>query len=208
MTMAVITRGTYRWATLDGVDLLESGDEREPVRIADLARRVPPWVVALGLAAVVVAGFVVAVDQRRDAARPDVEVRLLGGQSSTVAGRAVGGLDLLLVNRRDRPVRLGGLEFEVEGLRVTGAVLIPRELRAYGEQRITVTYQVPSCASLVLPGALVLLADDEELRSPVVDPGGDEGGIELRSCPPSARSARPGEPTDIGARAAGGSARR
>ena len=206
--MAVITRRTYRWVTLDGVDLLESGDERDPVRIADVARRVPPWAVALALVAVVVAGLAAAVDQRRDAARPDVAVRLVDRTSSTVGGVARGALELLLVNRRDRPSRLDGLALEVEGLRVTGALLIPRELGPYGEQRVRVAYLVPSCASLVLPGAVVLRADGQEVRVPVVDAGAGESGIALGSCPPSARSTRPGEPTDIGARAAGGSVRR
>lgn len=226
--MAVITRRTYRWAvllrpgnprpgatpartqwvTLEGVDLLESGDEREPVRIADLARRVPPWVVALTLVAVLAAALVAAVDQRRDAVRPDVGVRLVDASSSTVGGVARGVLELLLVNRRDRPVRLDDLVLEVEGLRVTGALLIPRELGAYGEQSVRVAYLVPSCAALALPGALVLRADDQEVRVPVSEAGSDGDGIELGSCPASARGARPGEPTDIGARAAGGSARR
>lgn len=207
--MAVITRRTYRWATLAGVDLLESGDEREPLSVVALARRVPPWVVAPGLVAVLLAGLVVAVDERREAARPDVAVRLLDGRSSTVAGVARGSLELLLVNRRDRPARLGGLVLEVEGLRVTALQPEPTgDLRAYGEQRVRVTYTIPSCASLVLPGTLVLRVDDEQERVPVVEAGSGSEGIELGSCPLSARGERPGEPTDVGARAAGGTSRR
>lgn len=207
--MAVITRRTYRWVTLSGVDLLESGAEREPVSVAALARRVPPWAVALTAALALVAGLLVAVDQRREADRPDVAVRLLDGRSSTVAGVALGGLELLLVNLRGRPARLGGLVLEVEGLRVTGLEpALPDELRAYDEQRVRVTYTVPSCAALVLPGVLVLQVDDEQERVPVVDAGSGSAGIELGSCPPGARSRRPGDATDVGARAAGGTARR
>ena len=192
------------------MDLLESGDEREPVSLAVLARRVPPWAVASGLVAVLLAGLVAAVDQRRQAARPDVAVRLLDARSSTVGGVARGSLELLLVNRRDRPVEVGGLAVVVEGLRVTGALVLPRELGAYAEHRVTVPYLVPSCASLVLPGMLVLQAGGEQHRVPVVDARAEPDGDEIRfgSCPPSARSPRPGEPTDVGARAAGGTSRR
>lgn len=190
------------------MDLLESGAEREPVSLGTLARRLPPWAVALGLVVVLLAGLVAAVDQRRAAARPDVAVRLLEGRSSTVAGVARGSLDLLLSNRRDRPARLGGLVLEVEGMRVTGALVLPRGLGPLAEQRVRLTYRVPSCAALVLPGTLVLQVDDERLRVPVVEAGSDTDGVELGSCPPSARGERPGEPTDVGARAAGGTSRR
>lgn len=201
--MAVITGRTYRWATLAGVDLLESGDEREPVSLIALARRLPPWAVAPGLVAVLLAGLVAAVDQRREAARPDVAVRLLDARSSTVAGVARGSLALLLVNRRDRPARLAGLVLEVEGLQVTALQPAPTgDLGAYGEQQVRVTYTIPSCAALVLPGTLVLQVDGEQERVAVVEAGSDSDGIELGSCPPSARSERPGE--DAGARAAGG----
>ena len=190
------------------MDLLESGDEREPVSVRALAGRVPPWAVALAVAGVLVAGLVVAVDQRRDAARPDVDVLPIGASSSTVGGVARGELEVLLVNRRDRPVRLGELALEVEGLRSTGAVVIPRELGPYAEHRVRVPYLIPSCAALVLPGALVVEVDDEVRRVPVVDADGGNDVIELVSCPPGARSARPEEPTDIGARPAGGTTRR
>ena len=53
-----------------------------------------------------------------------------------------------------------------------------------------------------------LQVDDERLRVPVVEAGSDTDGVELGSCPPSARGERPGEPTDVGARAAGGTSRR
>lgn len=189
--------------------MLESGTEREPVSLLALARRLPPWAVALGLAGTVLAGLVAVVDQRREAARPDVAVRLLDGRSSTVAGVARGSLELLLSNRRGRPARLGGLVLEVEGLRVTALQPEPAgELRAYEEQRVRLSYLVPSCAALVLPGTLVLQVDDEQEVVPVVEAGSGADGIELGSCPPSARSERPGEPTDVGARAAGGTSRR
>lgn len=189
--MAVITRRTYRWATLAVVDLLESGDEREPVSPVVLARRIPPGAVALTVATALVAGVLVAIDQRREAARPDVAVRLLDARSSTVAGVARGSLELLLENRRDRPARLGGLVLEVEGLRVTALQPEPTgDLRAYGEQRVRLTYLVPSCAALVLPGTLVLRVDDEQERVPVVQAGSGSDGIELGSCPLSARSGR------------------
>lgn len=181
--MAVITRRTYRWVTLAGVDLLESGDEREPVSLGALARRLPPWAVALGLVAVLLAGLVAAVDQRREVARPDVAVRLVDARSSTVAGVARGSLELLLSNRRDRPARLGGLVLEVEGLRVTGALVLPRGLGPNAEHRVRLTYVVPSCAALVLPGTLVLQVDDEQERVPVVEAGSGSDGIELGSCP-------------------------
>ena len=191
------------------MDLLESGDEREPVSLVDLALRVPPWAVALGLVTVLVAGLVAAVDQRQALARPDVGVRLVDAGSSTVGGVARGSLELLLVNRRGRPARVTDLTVEVEGLRVTALQPAPAgELRAYGERLLRLSYLVPSCASLVLPGALVLQVDGEELRVPVVDPTSADDGVELGSCPPGARSARPEEPTDIGARPAGGTARR
>ena len=190
------------------MDLLESGAEREPLRPLELAARVPPWVVALALVPVLVASLLVAVDQRRQAALPDVEVRLVDRSSSTVAGVARGALELLLVNRRDRPARLDGLEVQVEGLQVTGALVLPRELGPYAEHLLRLAYLVPSCASLVLPGELVLRVDGDEVRVPVVDAAASSDGIALGSCPPSARSERPGEPTDVGARAAGGTSRR
>lgn len=191
------------------MDLLESGAEREPVSVVALARRVPPWAVALTVVLALVGGGLVAVDQRREAARPDVAVRLLDARSSTVGGVALGGLELLLVNRRDRPARLGGLVLELEGLRVNRLEPdLPDELGAYDEQRVRVTYTIPSCASLVLPGTLVLRVDDEQERVPVVEAGSGSEGIELGSCPLSARGERPGEPTDVGARAAGGTSRR
>jgi hypothetical protein len=205
------------------VDLLESGDEREPVRLGTLlAARPPGWAVAtlaVGLALVLGAGVLaaVAVDRRleRAAARPDVAVQLVDGSSSTVGGVARGTLELRLVNRGRDEVRVE-LGFEVEGLWVTGARPDPIGLLPPGAQReVRVAYRVPSCAALVLPGRLLVSArsDQQTVQRvlPVVDPRigrPSQDALRLGACPPSSRGAVPGEPTDIGARPAGGDVRR
>lgn len=221
--MAVITPANLSADGLShtrSVDLLESGPEREPREL--LALRLPPWAVAgiAGLLAVgLVAGVVSAVALRRQAeqqaARPDVEVRALDGSSSTVAGVARGVLRLLLVNRGRDEVQVD-LGFFVEGLRLTGPVAEPLPtLRAGAERELRVPYLVPSCASLVLPGRVRLAVESDRQRVErylsVVEAGPDPPPVDtipLGACPASARAAVPGEPTDVGARAAGGQFRR
>ena len=202
------------------MDLLESGSEREGRDL--LALHLPGWAVAVvaGLVALSLgAGLVGAVALRRDAeqeaARPDVEVEVLDGSSSTVGGVARGTLELALVNRGRDEVQVD-LGFAVEGLRVTGGEPEPLPpLPPGGRQEVRVTYLVPSCAALVLPGRLLLglqtARERVERVLPVVDPRGGRpaaDALPLGACPPSSRSAVPGEPTDVGARSAGGSSRR
>ena len=203
------------------MDLLESGAEREPLRQL-LAVRLPRWVVngiAGALALALVGGVGSAVELRRqaeqEAARPDVEVRVLDSSSSTVSGVARGTLRLLLVNRGRDEVQVD-LGFLVEGLRLTGALAEPLPSLAPGAEReLRVPYLVPSCASLVLPGRVLVGVESEQERVerfvPVVEAGlrsPPPDAIPLGACPASARAATPGEPTDVGARAAGGEVRR
>jgi hypothetical protein len=210
------------------VDLLESGDEREAVPLGQRLRsatatRLPAWAVALvavALLATAVAGASLAGDLRaeraREAARVHVDVLPVGSSSSTVGGVARGELRLLLVNQQDRVVRLGELQIQVEGLRVTqieppfGSTLGPREERSF-----RVAYVVPDCSRLVLPGKVLasLSAGDGPLQPqqvPVREPAdqAEAGGVALGACPPSSRGARPGTPTDVAARPAGGSSQR
>jgi hypothetical protein len=231
MTMAVITLRRVSARGLSHtpeVDLLESGDKREPVALrrrlrSGAATRLPPWAVALVAGALVatgIGGASAAVELRaeraREAARVQVDVLPVGGSSSTVGGVARGELRLLLVNQQDRRVQLGALQVEVEGLRVLQVEppfeqpLGPREERAY-----RVAFVVPDCSRLVLPGAvLVSLSVDggplQRQQVPVREPDdqAETGGVALGACPPSSRGARPGTPTDVAARPAGGSSQR
>jgi hypothetical protein len=210
------------------VDLLESGDEREQRQLlrSALVARLPAWTV--GVVAVLVLGTLgggvagavqVSRALQREAARPEVDVLpdRASSSSTTVAGVARGRIGLRLVNRRDRPVSVGQLEVGVEGLRVlqvepdASRPLGPREQR-----RLRISFVVPSCDALVLPGtlSLVLVAQGrpfERKQVPVVDPDAADpppGALTLGACPASARGAAAGTPTDIGVRPAGGSSRR
>lgn len=196
--------------TLAAVDLLESGDERQPVSVVALAGRVPPWAMAVGVALVLVAALLVAVDQRREAARPKVSVGLVDSASSTVAGVARGSLDVVLENQRDRAVDVTGIVLAAEGLRVTDVEPLVSRIGPRGRQPVRLRYLVPSCRALVLPGTLTVEADGESWRLPVVDARdrAPAGSIAFGACPPSARSADPGTPTDLGARSAGGTSER
>lgn len=209
--------------------MLESGDEREARPLRERARdllalRLPGWLVVL-LAGVVLGtsagGVVAAVDQSREreveAARVVVDVLPIGISSSTVRGVARGELELLLLNRRERRVRLGALRFDVEGLRVQRVEpAFGKPLGAYEERVFRVSFVVPDCRRLVLPGLLtVSLAGDGqplEQREVVVndsrDPAAAVDSVRLGACPPSARGAEPGTATDVGLRSAGGQARR
>lgn len=213
--------------TLDGVDLLESGDERESRRLvptlqAALAVRPPAWVVAvlvvaalstLGAGLAGAAQVSAALD--REAARVDVELRSDGSSSTTVDGVARGTLAVVLVNRRGNRAALERLEVVVEGLRATVPELGP-PLEPFEQRPLRVPFLVPACDRLVLPGTLALSvrAPGQPLRRlelPVVDPreeGDGAAGIPLGACPPNARAGSPGEATDIGVRPAGGAARR
>ena len=206
------------------MDLLESGDERDERRLVRtlLAARLPAWAIAVVGVLVLaslgggVAGAVqVSRELEREAARPEVDVLPGRPSSSTVAGVARGRIELRLVNRRDRPVSVGQLEIAVEGLRVLGVQ--PDAARPLGpreERELRISFLVPSCDALVLPGtlSLVLLADGapvERKEVPVVDPGGAvPGALTLGACPASARGEDAGTPTDIGVRPAGGSSSR
>ena len=208
------------------MDLLESGDEREQRQLlrAALTARLPAWAVAVVAALLVgtlgggVAGAVrVSQALEREAARPEVDVLPDRPSSSTVAGVARGRIGLRLVNRRDRPVSVGQIEVAVEGLRVVRVE--PDELRPLGpreERRLRISFVVPSCDALVLPGtlSLVLLAEGqpvERKQVAVVEPDAQSpppGALTLGACPASARGADAGTPTDVGVRPAGGSARR
>jgi hypothetical protein len=229
--MAVITLRRVSAGALSHtpeVDLLESGDEREPVALGQRLRsaaatRPPSWVVALVAAALLTTGIGGArvagelrAERAREAARVQVDVLPVGSPSSTVGGVARGSLRLLLVNQQDRRVRLRALQVEVEGLRVLrveppfGGSLGPQEERDY-----RVAFVVPDCSQLVLPGAVLvsLSADDGPLQQQQVsvrEPAdqAEAGGVALGACPPSARGASPGTPTDVAARPAGGSSER
>ena len=230
MTMAVITS-----ANLSGlrhtrkVDLLESGDEREPVRWAPrlrswLTARPPRWVVgalALAVALTAVGGVVaaqqVAQEQAREAARVEVDVRPAGISSTTVRGVSRGEFGLLLINRREGRVRLGALRVLVEGLRVQKVEpAFGKPLGAFEERLFRVEFVVPDCNRLVLPGRLQvsLSADGQALERrelPVIDRDqreDREDALLLAGCPPSARGSSPGTLTDVGMRPAGGSAQR
>lgn len=205
------------------MDLLESGNDRAalgPRLAAALSARPPRWVVVLLSASVlgttgaaVVAAGQVAQQQAREAARLEVDVLPAAGSSSTVRGVARGELELLLVNRRDRRVRLGALEVAVEGLRVLrveppfGSSLGP-----YEERLFRLAFVVPDCRRLVLPGVLRLSLATEgrplERRELVVyDPVDAEQrvvGVPLAACPASARAADPGISQDVAVRPAGG----
>ncbi len=228
--MAVITPGTYpraRCTTLAEVDLLESGDEREAASVAVqvrrvLARRPPAW--AVGLLAVVllaglVGGGVAAREQRAELARQQVRVDadVLPGRatSSTVRGVARGELVVVVVNRRDVPVRVEGVLADVPGLEVLDVDVEPGEEVAGGQQRaVSVRFVVQDCSRLSLPGTLAVslaTAGGPVVQEvlPVLDPDDDrQGGVRLGACPDSARSDPPGRPTDIGVRPAGGTAER
>ena len=210
------------------MDLLESGDERDRPAAADLLRRglalsLPRWALA-ALAAVVavtlVGGVVGAVQVgsaiEREAARPRVDVLPAEGTSSTVAGVARGRIGLLLVNRRPRPAQLQELEVSVEGLRVLRVEPeLDRPLGPLEQRRVRISYVIPSCDALVLPGtvSVAVTAVGQAVRRtqlPVHDgSAAEEGeGLGLRACPPSARGTAAGTPTDIGVRPAGGESRR
>lgn len=225
--MAVITPGTYpraRCTTLAEVDLLESGDE-VPVaarlgRVLD--RRPPGWAVgllAVALLAVLVGGGLAARDQRaeqaRQAVRVDAEVVPGRATSSTVRGVARGELVVLVVNRRDVPVRVEGVLVDVPGLEVLDLDVAPGEEVAGGQSRpVSVRFVVEDCSALGLPGTLTVslaTAGGPVVQRvlPVLDPDdAREGGVRLGACPDSARSDPPGRPTDIGVRPAGGTVER
>jgi hypothetical protein len=227
--MAVITPANLSAAGLRHtpvVDLLESGDERErrPLAPLLLAWRPPSWVVVL--LAVLAVGTVTAGalavaeatrERAREAARLEVDVRPAGTSSTTVGGVSRGELTLLLVNRREQRVRLGGLRLAVEGLRVTGVEpAFGKPLGAYEERTFRILFVVPDCSRLVLPGRVqVSLAADrqpvERRELAVVDPdvaGPGADGFALGGCPPSARGRSAGTSTDVGVRPAGGSSSR
>jgi hypothetical protein len=210
------------------VDLLESGDERENRPLGSrlrsvLTTRLPAWAVA-GVAVLLLGalgGGMVAAAQvsdslAREAARVEVTVQPIGSSSSTVAGVARGEIELLLVNRREQRVRLGELRVEVEGLRVLRTEpAFGRPLGPFEDRLFRIAFEVRSCTALVLPGTLSvsLLGEGQPLERrevPVYDaaePGPVEG-LALGACPPSARGADPGTPTDVGVRSAGGAAMR
>lgn len=210
--------------------MLESGDERPPRPLAErvrdvVAARLPTWLVALVAVAVLATGtggVVAAAGQSREraveAARVVVDVVPIGISSTTVRGVARGELELLLLNRRDRRVRLGALKFAVEGLRVDRVQpAFGKPLGPYEERVFRISFVVPDCRRLVLPGVLtVSLAGDGrplEQREVAVndarDPAGAADTVRIAACPPSARGAVPGAATDVGVRSAGGeSARR
>lgn len=209
--------------TLEGVDLLESGDERERLSLRRaLSLRPPQWAVtalAALLAATLAAGVVGAVqvsrERAREAARVEVDVAFVDSASSTVGGVARGRVDLLLANRRDHRVRVEELRWAVEGvqvLRVEPPLELP--LGPYTERLLRVSYAVPDCSRLVLPGSLTLsLRGPAEAQSQQVtvydprtpDPPAD--GVPFAACP---RSSVAGTPAtgDIAARPAGGTAER
>lgn len=206
------------------MDLLESGDEREGPDAAArlrgwLALTPPTWVVvvlAVALAATLAGGIAGAVQVSaglaREAARPQVDVLPAGSSSSTVAGVARGRIELLLVNRRAVPVPVQDVQVQVEGLRVLRVEPAPDRTLGPGESRpVRISFLVPSCQALVLPGTVVVAvgAGDQVRRSrlPVYDPERREQpaqGLAFGACPASARGARAGTPTDIGLRPAGG----
>lgn len=229
--MAVITLRRVSAAGLSHtpeVDLLESGDERESVPLGQRVRsavtaRLPVW--AVGLVGLVVAGatlggFLAAGDLRaeraREAARVQVDVVPLGSPSSTVGGVARGELRLLLVNQRDRRVQLGALQVEVEGLRVVGVEpAFGQSLGPLEERDYRIAFVVPDCSRLVLPGSVLVSLSAEGspqqrqqvfVREPADQ--AEAGGVSLGACPPSSRGTRPGTPTDVAARPAGGSSQR
>lgn len=221
-TMAVITP---RNLSADGlghtpqVDLLESGDERGPLSLRTV--RLPRWAGAVvgAVAVAVLAGGLVAGAQQREqraveAARIDVEVRPAGARSTTVRGVARGEMSLLLVNRRDQRVGLGELQVAVEGLRLTSVEPdLGRPLAGFEERLVVLTFVVPDCDRLVLPGALRLSLTGEgqppERREvPVRGPGVEGAGLTLGSCPPSARGRDAGTARDVGVRPAGGTVER
>jgi hypothetical protein len=227
--MAVITPANLSASGLGhtpGVDLLESGDERERRPLGPLVRawRPPAWLVAVvAVLAVATAGSgLVAADdlrreQQREAVRLEVDVRPAGTASTTVRGVSRGELTLLLVNRREQRVRLGGLRLDVEGLRVTGVEpAFGKPLGPFEERVFRILFVVPDCSRLVLPGRVqVSLAADgqpvERRELAVVDPdlrppGPD--GFSLGGCPPSARGRSAGTTTDVGVRPAGGTSQR
>ena len=209
--------------------MLQSGDEREARPLGDRARdllavRLPRWLVALVAVAALAtgsAGVGVAADASREraaeAARVVVDVVPIAISSTTVRGVARGELELLLLNRREGRVRLGALRFAVEGLTVQRVQpAFGKPLGPYEERVFTVSFVVPDCRRLVLPGVLtVSLAGDGrplEQREVAVndarDPNGAADTVRLGACPPSARGAEPGTPTDVGLRSAGGQSRR
>ena len=143
------------------MDLLESGDERSPLRVRAAARvpvRAVPPVLALLAALVLVAGGAsvgpVADRLDRERTRVDVGLSLVDARSSTVRGVARGELVLRLENRRDVPVRLEGLVVVAEGLRVDGVAPPTGELPAGASLQVVVRFLVPSCADLRLPGVV------------------------------------------------------
>ena len=204
------------------MDLLESGDEREPWSVRGV--RLPTWAVALiGVLAVavtgagVVAGLAGLREQAREAAGLAVDVRPAGTSSTTVRGVARGELSLLLINRRESRVRLGQLRLAVEGLRVTSVEpAFGKPLGPFEERLFSIGFVVPDCSRLVLPGRLTvslvgdgqpvqrreLAVSDPDLRSP-----GREG-FTFNGCPPSARGRSAGTADDIGIRPFGGTAQR
>ena len=228
--MAVITSGTYpraRCTTLAEVDLLESGDERDEVPAAVRVRRALGWrppAGAVGLLAVVLlAGLVGAglaareqrAEQARQAVRVDADVLPGRATSSTVRGVARGELGVVVVNRRDVPVRVEGVLADVPGLEVLDVDVAPGEEVAGGQQRaVSVRFVVQDCSRLGLPGTLAVslaTAGGPVVQRvlPVLDPDdAREGGVRLGACPDSARSDPPGRPTDVGVRPAGGTAQR
>lgn len=228
--MAVITPRTYpraRCTTLAKVDLLESGDDRDEVPAAirlrrALARRPPNWAVgllAVVLLALLAGGGLAAREQRAEQARQDVrvdaEVRPGRATSSTVRGVARGELVVVVVNRRDVPVRVEGVLADVPGLEVLNIDVEPGEEVAGGQQRaVSVRFVVQNCSRLALPGTLAVslaTAGGPVVQKvlPVLDPDdAREGGVRLGACPDSARRDPPGRPTDIGVRPAGGTVER
>ena len=204
------------------MDLLESGDEREPRSLRDV--RLPAWAVALiGVLAVAVAAAGVGTVsaerdlQAREAARLEVDVRPAGTSSTTVRGVARGELSLLLVNRREQRVRLGALRIAVEGLQVTSVTpAFGKPLGPFEERLFTIGFLVPDCSQLVLPGRLTvsLAADGQPVERrdvAVVDPdlrSPGRSGFTLGGCPPSARGRSAGTSTDVAVRPAGGTVER
>ena len=228
--MAVITPGTYpraRCTTLAEVDLLESGDERHEVPVAVRVRRAIGWqpptaavvVLAAVLLAVLVGAGLAAREQRAEqavaAVRVDADVLPRRATSSTVRGVARGELGVLVVNRRDVPVRVEGVLVDVPGLEVlTVDVAAGQEVAGGQPLSVRVRFVVPDCSRLGLPGSLTLSLASAggpvvQRVLPVLDPDdAREGGVRLGACPDSARADPPGRPTDVGVRPAGGTSER
>ena len=226
--MAVITSSNLSARGLShtrGVDLLESGTEREPVGLRTLlAARLPGWAVravAAGVALVLAAGVAGAVavgrELEREAARPRVALELVAASSTTVAGVARGALELQLVNGGRDPVRVE-LGLVVPGLQIVGGGPQPIGPLLPGDARtVRIPYLVPSCDLLELPGRLLLAvtpsgAPRVERVLPVIDPRAagrpPSDALPLNACPATARTGLPGRATDVGARPAGGDVRR